>query len=80
MSKDPIIEKLLEHDEQFEEIRKDIKETKDEILTRLDKNLNILQRLDHERIFTNETIKRMQKEIEHQQKEINKIKRVLKIA
>ncbi|MBI2251610.1 MAG: hypothetical protein HYU63_02450 [Armatimonadetes bacterium] len=67
MNSDPIVEKLFDHDEQFKQVRKEIKQSKEEVLTVLDKMMGILQRVGHERIFTNEAIKRMQKEIEHQQ-------------
>jgi len=40
----------------------------------------ILKRLDQERVFTTETIRRMQKQLDDQQQEINKIKQVLQVT
>ncbi len=54
-------------------------EFKDENLTRLDEMMTILRRLDEERLFTFEMVKRIEGEVERQRKEINEIKEVLKI-
>ncbi|MCL5774274.1 MAG: hypothetical protein M1536_07865 [Firmicutes bacterium] len=84
MAGDPIIEKLLEHDRRFDRLEekfdKKIDSLRDEFLTRTDKILVILQRLDQERVFTNEAIRRLEEQQENQQKELNKIKQILKIV
>lgn len=78
--KDKIFEKLMEHDDRFDQIEENFNQKFDQVLTVLDKAMVILQRLDQERLFTFEVIKRMQKDIENQQKQINKVKQILKIA
>lgn len=78
-TQDRIIKKLLDHDEQFNLIRKEMKEMKGDILTVLDQILVIVKRVDQERVFTFAAVQRIQSELEHQQKEIKKIKQVLNI-
>lgn len=59
--------------------RDEFNEFRDENLTRLDEMTTILRRLDEERLFTFEMVKRIETEVEKQRKEINQIKEVLKI-
>ncbi len=80
MENKKIIQKLLEYDDQFRQIRGEIKQYKDETLTTLDQILTITKRLDQERLFTFEAVKRIQKEIEDHDKQIKKIKHILKIT
>lgn len=80
MDSDKIVKKLLEHDERFDQVDQKISLLDDKMNTRLDQILVIVQRLDQERLFTFEIVKRMQNDIEAQQKEMKKIKRILKIA
>lgn len=54
-------------------------EFKDESLTQLDKMMTILRRLDEERLFTFETVKRIEEEVEKQRQQIKAIKEVLRI-
>lgn len=77
-----IVKKLLEHDQRFDELltKKEFYEFKSQIMTGMDKMLVILQRLDQERIFTNQAIQRIQRQIDEQQKDILRIKKVLKLA
>jgi hypothetical protein len=77
---DKIIEKLLEHDDRFERIEKKIDQNHDEVMGVLDNVMVIVSRLDQERIFTFEIIKRIQKDIERQDRELQKVKKILKIA
>jgi len=70
---DKIIKKLIDHDEEFVRVRDEMKQYHNEVLDRLDSIMVIVQRLDQERLFTFEIVKRMQKDIENQQKEINKV-------
>lgn len=80
MDSDKIVKKLLEHDERFDQVDQKISLLDDKMNTRLDQILVIVQRLDQERLFTFEIVKRMQNDIEAQQKEMKKVKRILKIA
>lgn len=82
MNEDKIIQKLLEHDERFDRLlTKDVFNTfKDQYTSDRDEMMVILKRLDQERIFTIEWVKRIEKTVEEQQKEIDHIKQVLKIA
>ncbi|MDI6734072.1 MAG: hypothetical protein QMD50_01080 [Patescibacteria group bacterium] len=92
MNEDKIIQKLLEHDKQFDKLdnkitdivtdihgMKDVLVTKSEfsefrnqVSTTQDKIVTILERLDHERIFSAKWVERVESEIQ-------KIKQVLKI-
>jgi hypothetical protein len=81
---DKVITKLLEHDDQFVQIIKkiddDVGGLRREMLDGQDQMMTILKRLDQERIFTVEWIKRMEKDIETHGDEIKRIKLQLKIA
>jgi len=79
MAEDKIIKKLLEHDDEFEKTRGELKIFRDDVLSGQDRMMVILQRLDQERVFTNETIKRLEMSIKTQETEINKIKKLLKV-
>ncbi len=59
--------------------KREFSEFRDENLTSLDKMMTILRRLDEERLFTFEMVKRIENEVEKQRKEIKEIKEVLKI-
>ena len=63
-----------------EEVRGMITETRSEILTHLDKQLVILQRLDQERVFTTEHIRRIEERVESAEKDIKTLKVRLAIA
>ena len=82
MAEDKIIKKLLEHDEKLKELvtKREFREFRNEVLAGQDKILTIVQRLDQERVFTNEKIKRLEESVKIQQVEINKIKEVLKVS
>ena len=77
---DKIIKKLIDHDEEFEKVHNEIKDVRNDVLTKLDEMMVIIQRLDQERVFTFEIVKRIQKDIERQDKELQKVKKILKIA
>ena len=78
---DKEILKLIATKEDLKDLvtRREFAEFKDENLTRLDKMMTILRRLDEERLFTFEMVKRIEGEIERQRKEINKIREILKV-
>lgn len=84
MNEEKIVKKLIEHDERFdrldEKIDSKVSGLRDDINTRLDQILVIVQRLDQERLFTFETVKRMQNDLETQQKDMKRVKQILKIA
>lgn len=93
MKQDPIIKKPLEHDKMFERIEKKfwqvddrfdgmevkIQENHNQVLNRLDKIMTTVQRLDQERLFTFEIVKRMQKQIDQHGKELVRVKQLLHI-
>lgn len=58
----------------------DLVEFRDEVLTGLDRQMVILQRLDQERIFTAEWIKRLEREVAEHDQEIKRIKQLLKVT
>jgi len=78
---DKEILKLIATKEDLKDLvtRREFAEFKDENLTRLDKMMTILRRLDEERLFTFEMVKRIEGEVERQRKEINKIREILKV-
>lgn len=80
MDNDKIIKKLLDHDEQFVAIREEIRNSHDSLMNVLDQQTVILNRLDQEREFTLERVKRVEAEVEDSAKDIQKIKQVLKIV
>ena len=77
-----IEKKLVNHDEWFEKIEKRLNQTvtKEEYLSGQDEIMKILERLNQERIFTNEWIKRTEKQIEQNREDIIKIKQVLNLT
>lgn len=79
---DKIIKKLVEHDDRLDQMltKKEFNEFKDQFFSGQDKMMVILQRLDQERIFTQEWIRRIEKEVENHTKELSKVKQILKIA
>ena len=86
-----ITDKLLGHDDKFEKLEEKISSEvgglREEFLKGQDQMMKILTRLDDERVFTIEAIRRMQDELDQQKKQINehdillsKIKLELKVA
>lgn len=76
---DKIFDKIFEMDQKIESIQKematkaDLADLEGRIFTTLDQQGQILQRLDQERLFTLERVKRIEADVEH-------MKQVLKIA
>lgn len=70
---DLLARKLLDHDKKFDQVDSNIQEYKNEILTAIDRLSVQFKRFDEERVFTFELYKRLEKEVE-------RIKKVLKIA
>jgi len=77
-----IIEKLLEHDEKIAQLvtREEFSVFKNDMMNGQDQMIKILTRLDDERIFTVEWVKKIEKDVEQQREEINRIKLQLKVA
>jgi len=75
MDENKVIQKLIEHDEQLADIKEKMADvvTVDAFNSRMDKAMVILERLDQERVFTVEWIRRTEGDVE-------KIKRKLHIA
>jgi hypothetical protein len=78
---DLVIGKLSEHDERLDNLvtKVEFQDFKDKVLTGQDKMMNILERLDQERIFTTAWVGRIEKEVEEHTREIKNIKQALKI-
>ena len=72
--------KLLEHDEQFSKIREEMAEGFRKVTNTLEGIVTIVQRLDQERIFTVQWVRRIEDEVRQNSMEIIKMKQVLKIA
>ncbi|KKW31143.1 MAG: hypothetical protein UY76_C0065G0006 [Candidatus Uhrbacteria bacterium GW2011_GWA2_52_8d] len=73
MNEDKIIEKLLEHDEKFEEMatKSGLSALENKVMTSLDRITVILNRLDEERYFTTEWIRRVEEDLKQTRKTID---------
>lgn len=84
MDETKILQKLIEHDAKLDQIEDRFngiatKEDIHQINNSLDKAMVILQRLDQERIFTQEWIRGVEGEVERHSQEIQQIKQNLHI-
>ncbi len=79
MNEDKIIQKLIEHDEKLELIEEKMATKQDirDIRTTMDEDVVILKRLDQERSFDTEWIRRVEKNTEDNTKEIKQMKQKL---
>jgi len=82
MDESKIINKILDLDGRLNDIENSMlnKTDGEQLTATLDSIHRIVQRLDQERIFTTEWVKRIERDVEQQKLEIDKIKRVLDIA
>ncbi len=66
MDETKVLQKLIEHDERLDRIehKLDSLVSRDEFNGKMDKMLVILERLDQERVFTSEWIKRIENDVE----------------
>ena len=80
MDENKIVKKLLEHDDQFDQVIDEIHSSKMEILSGLDKILTKIQTLDHERIANYAALERLESRINIHDKDIVKLKRSLKVS
>lgn len=81
-TEDRIIQKLLEIDEKLSKTATNerVDNLERRIMDQFDKQLVILQRLDQERVFLTEWIRRIENEVSKQRQEIDVIKLKLQIA
>ena len=63
MSEDKILQKLEQHDAKFEDIIKLLRDFKQEFLQKQDEIMTILKRLDENRIFTAQGLRRLDDEV-----------------
>lgn len=65
-AEDKIIQKLVEIDEKLGTFvtKNELADFKDQIMTRLDQHTAILERLDQERVFTIDRVKRIEHDVE----------------
>lgn len=80
MNEEKIIKKLFEHDDRFEKLEKEIGDFRRETLDGQEQMITILKRLDQERIFTAEWIRRIEADVETNKMEVIKIKQLLKVS
>lgn len=75
-----IVEQKVDHLEQkFDQGFKQLNDKFNIVINILDGHSKILERLDHERIFTNKAIERLEKQVEENTREIKMIKEHLHI-
>ena len=72
--------KLLEHDDRFDSLENQIKQSEDRIMGKIDQVLGVVNKLDQERYASIFRMDHMQEEIDDNKKEIKIVKKVLKIA
>lgn len=83
---DTIAKTLINHDNRLEIIeetmvtKKEFGDFRNETTDKMDEMITILKRLDQERIFTHEWVKRLEDDVKRNTKDIVKLKQVLKIA
>lgn len=75
-----IEKKLYQHDDQFVVLADKLDNYNDGLMSAMDEQLVIMQRLDQERVFTFEIVKRLQNDVENHAKDLKRIKQLLKIA
>lgn len=80
MNEEKIIKKLFEHDDEFGKLGKKIDSEFSKMTETLEDIATIIKRLDQERIFTAQWVKRIEEQVETSVLEIAKIKQVLKIG
>lgn len=82
MDESKIIQKLLEHDARFDDLltKDGFNQFKNEIMSVLDKQTVILQRMDQERIFTVHRQHEHGTRLDQHDKDIKTIKTVLKMG
>ena len=80
MAKDKIIEKLLQHDEEFKSLRQEMRDGFNKVNDVLEELVTIVKKILEDHAFALEWLKRLQDQVEKQEQEIIKIKQQLKLA
>ncbi len=84
MNEDKVLQKLVEHDERFNSLEKNLKQeisnTKSEILGHLDGAMVVLKKLDEERVMQHARVDRLETKVEQHDKDIKDLKQNLKTA
>jgi len=80
MAKDKIIEKLLQHDEEFKSLRQEMRDGFNKVNDVLEELVTIVKKIQEDHAFALEWLKRLQDQVEKQEQEIIKIKQQLKLA
>lgn len=80
MNEDKIIEKLLEHDQEFVIIGKKIDDGFNGTNDILEQVVTIVKKIEEDHTFSVEWLKRLQDQVERQDREIIRIKQELKLA
>jgi hypothetical protein len=62
------------------ELGSEIRDLRNEVFNRLDEVLTVVKRMDQERIFTFEYVKRLETDVDKNSRQIERIKDVLKIS
>ncbi len=78
MNEDILKYVATKHD--LEDLRDEFRQSHNELLTRMNEMMAVLQRVDQERVFTFEYIKRVEAEVDKNRKDIDHIKDILKIS
>lgn len=60
--------------------RDEFRQSQSEIYSRLDEIITVVRRLDQERVFTFEYVRRVESEVEKNRRDIDRIKDILKIG
>ena len=77
---DNMANKLLEHDDRFDTLENQIKQSENRIIGKIDQVMGVVINLDQERYASVSRMDHMQEEIDKNRKEIRIVKKVLKIA
>ena len=80
MAKDKIIEKLLQHDEEFKSLRQEMRDGFNKVNDVLEELVTIVKKILADHVFALEWLIRLQDQVEKQEQESIKIKQQLKLA
>lgn len=82
MDEKKVLQKLIEHDEKLNRIEEKLDKLvmKDDFNNKSDKMMVILKRLDQERVFTTEWVRRVESDVERNKQEIKQLKQHLGIT
>lgn len=63
MNEDKIIKKLIDHDDEFQKVREEIRESRNDVLTGQDTIIGMLQKFDTEQAAMRSALKRHEDDI-----------------